>query len=93
MIALISTEDLDENNQILVKQLKNRYNDTVVNRKFILSVNRSKMKLEDFTTEDQDLLDANQNTKEESYGSGFDGKRFDEKFSVAKSDEFQKWNI
>ena len=93
MVALISTEDLDENNQILVKQLKNRYNDTVVNRKFILSVNRSKMKLEDVNNEEQDLLDANQNTEEESYGSGFDGKRFDEKFSAAKSNEFQKWNI
>jgi replicative DNA helicase len=93
MIALISTEDLDENNQILVKQLKNRYNDTAVNRKFILSVNRSKMKLEDVNNEEQNLIEANQNTKEESYGSGFDGKRFDEKFSAAKSNEFQQWNI
>ncbi len=93
MIALISTEDLDENNQILVKQLKNRYNDTAVNRKFILSVNRSKMKLEDVNNEEQDLIEANQNIKEESYGSGFDGKRFDEKFSAAKSNEFQQWNI
>jgi len=93
MIALISTEDLDENNQILVKQLKNRYNDTAVNRKFILSVNRSKMKLEDVNNEEQNIIEANQNTKEESYGSGFDGKRFDDKFSAAKSNEFQQWNI
>ena len=39
MFALISTEELAEMNQIMVKQLKNRYNDTAVNRKFILGIN------------------------------------------------------
>ena len=37
MFALISTEELEELDQIMVKQLKNRYNDTAVNKKFILN--------------------------------------------------------
>ncbi len=51
MFALISTEELAELNQIMVKQLKNRYNDTAVNRKFILSINRAKMKVSDLPTQ------------------------------------------
>ena len=53
MFAMISTDELDEMNQILIKQLKNRYNDTVLNRKFILGINRAKMKLTDAKKEDQ----------------------------------------
>lgn len=58
MFALISTEKLDEMNQIMVKQLKNRYNDTAINRKFIVGINRAKMKL--FDVEQTQLADANQ---------------------------------
>jgi len=58
MFALISTEKLDEMNQIMVKQLKNRYNDTAINRKFIVGINRAKMKL--FDVEQSQLADANQ---------------------------------
>ena len=47
MFALISTDELAEMNQIMVKQLKNRYNDTASNRKFLLNINRAKMKLQD----------------------------------------------
>lgn len=47
MFALISTEELEELNQLMVKQLKNRYNDPTVNRKFIIGVDRAKMKLYD----------------------------------------------
>ena len=91
MFALISTEDLDENDQVLVKQLKNRYNDTGVNRKFILGINRSKMKLSDVKSEEQGLVDSNQ-TDEEGYGKGFDGKKYDEKFQVSK-EMFSDWNV
>ena len=45
MFALIATEDLDELGVVMVKQLKNRYNDTAANRKFLIGINRSKMKL------------------------------------------------
>ena len=47
MFALISSEELEEKNQIMVKQLKNRYNDPTINRKFIVGVDRSKMRLYD----------------------------------------------
>jgi archaellum biogenesis ATPase FlaH len=45
MFALISTEELEQLNQLLVKQLKNRYNDPTVNKRFVIGVDRSKMKL------------------------------------------------
>jgi len=63
MFALISTEKLDEMNQIMVKQLKNRYNDTAINRKFIVGINRAKMKL--FDVEQPRLADANQEQETE----------------------------
>jgi len=47
MMALIGTEELDELGQIMVKQLKNRYNDAISNRKFVIGIDRSKMKLYD----------------------------------------------
>lgn len=50
MFALISTDELEENNNIMVKQLKNRYNERLGNKKFILGINRAKMKLFDVDT-------------------------------------------
>lgn len=47
MFALISTEELEGLNQLMVKQLKNRYNDPTTNRKFMIGVDRAKMKLYD----------------------------------------------
>ena len=47
MFALISTEESEQLNQILVKQLKNRYNDPTMNKRFAIGVDRSKMKLYD----------------------------------------------
>tara|TARA_R110001592_G_scaffold147889_7_gene372456 strand:+ start:329 stop:1525 length:1197 start_codon:yes stop_codon:yes gene_type:complete len=88
MFALISTEELDENNQVLVKQLKNRYNDTVANRKFLLQIDRSKMKLSD--VEQVQLTESNQT--ETTLGSGFDGNNFDSKFASSK-EKFTTWNI
>ena len=91
MIALISTEELEEKGQLLVKQLKNRYNDTFSNRKFILNVNRAKMKFSDPPQLEQaGLIQANQ-TEDLKLGSGFDGKHFDEKFQTTK--KFNDWNI
>ena len=91
MFALISTEELDENNQILVKQLKNRYNDTVANRKFLLTIDRSKMKLSDAKKNEQvGLVESNQ-TKP-TLGSGFDGNNFESKFASG-NEKFTSWNI
>ena len=61
MFALISTEDLEGLNQMLVKQLKNRYNDPTVNKRFIIGVDRGKMKLYDVSQKAQtDLVDTGQ---------------------------------
>ena len=47
MFALIGTEELDEQGQLMVKQLKNRYNDLGTNRKFVVGVEKAKMKFSD----------------------------------------------
>jgi replicative DNA helicase len=61
MFALIATEDLENMNQIMVKQLKNRYNDPTVNKRFVLGIDRAKMRLYDCEQSAQDnILDANQ---------------------------------
>lgn len=60
MFALISTEELEQTNQIMVKQLKNRYNDPTANKRFMIGVDRSKMKLYDLEQSAQKgLTDAN----------------------------------
>ena len=53
MFALISNDELTAKNQILVKQLKNRYNDPNHNKRFVIGVNRSKMKLYDVNENEQ----------------------------------------
>ncbi|BCU97579.1 MAG: DNA helicase [Caudoviricetes sp.] len=47
MVALISTDEMEELNQIMVKQLKNRYNDPTVNKRFVVGIDRAKMRLYD----------------------------------------------
>ncbi len=61
MFALISSEELEQLNQMLVKQLKNRYADPTSNKKFIIGVDRAKMKLYDVAqTAQEDLVDTGQ---------------------------------
>ena len=61
MFALISSEEMEELNQMLVKQLKNRYNDPTSYRKFIIGVDRSKMRLYDAEPKAQeDIADSGQ---------------------------------
>jgi len=65
MFALISTEDLEGLNQIMVKQLKNRYNDPTMNKRFVIGIDRAKMRLYDCEQSAQeDLVDSGQ---EEEY--------------------------
>ena len=63
MFALISTEDLEQENKIMVKQLKNRYNDPTANKRFALGIDRNKMRLYDCQEQD-DIIDSNQDTSE-----------------------------
>ena len=55
MFALISTEDLEKLGQLIVKQLKNRYNDPTTNKRFIIGVDRAKMRLFDVDSKAQNL--------------------------------------
>ena len=57
MFALISTEELDKEGQIMVKQLKNRYNDPTYHRRFVVGIDRSKMRLYDVEESEQTLTD------------------------------------
>ena len=58
MFALISTEELEEQNQIMVQQLKNRYYDPTLNKRFVIGIDRSKMRLYDVEDAQKDLLDS-----------------------------------
>ncbi|MAB55887.1 MAG: DNA primase [Synechococcus sp. CPC35] len=82
MVALISTEELEELDQIMVKQLKNRYNDPTYYRRFIIGVDRSRMK----------LYDTEQSATEELHDSGpaFDNSDSGKRISGEKTDG---WDI
>lgn len=82
MIALISTEELEDLDQIMVKQLKNRYNDPSYYRRFVVGVDRSRMK----------LYDCEQSAQDELHDSGpaFDNSDTGKRISEEKTDG---WNI
>jgi len=72
MFALISTEELESINQILVKQLKNRYNDPTIHRRFIVGIDRAKMRLYDCEQKAQeDIIDNGQETEYDEDKSKF----------------------
>jgi replicative DNA helicase len=85
MFALINTEELEQLNQIMVKQLKNRYNDPSSNKKFVIGVDRAKMRLYDVEDTAQKIVDSGQvqddkplNTfgnRERKFNSKFEGVR------------------
>ena len=57
MFALVSTEELEQQGQIMVKQLKNRYNDPTYKKRFVLGIDRAKMRLFDVDDNQQTLTD------------------------------------
>ena len=64
MFALISTDELEELGQIMVKQLKNRYNDLSINKRFVIGIDRAKMRLYDCEQSAQhDILDSGQDVE------------------------------
>jgi hypothetical protein len=83
MFALISTEELEQLGQIMVKQLKNRYNDPTVFKRFVVGIDRAKMKLYDVEQSAQkDIVDSGQKDEEYSYED-------DKKVSVEKFSQFK----
>lgn len=84
MFALISTDELEELNQMAVKQLKNRYNDPTINKRFVLGVDRAKMKLYDVEMKAQnDIVDKNQEDDTPLFDKSTIGSRY-EKFQKLK---------
>ena len=81
MFALISTEDLEATGQIMVKQLKNRYNDPTMNKRFIIGIDRAKMRLYDCDQSEQDnILDS--------------GQGIEDKFLETKTQsKFDTWHV
>ena len=83
MFALISNEEMEELGQILVKQLKNRYNDPTMNKRFVIGIDRSKMLLYDVQIKEQDdLVDSGQEPV-------FDKTSFGTKFKDNKYEDFK----
>ena len=81
MFALISTEELEGLGQIMVKQLKNRYNDPTANKRFVIGIDRSKMRLYDVEQNAQDgILDSGKdeeyNDEERKPKKSFEGFKF-----------------
>jgi len=82
MFALISTEELEEVNQIMVKQLKNRYNDPTINKRFVVGIDRAKMKLFDVEqSAQQDIIDSGQDIE---YNTEEETKKIKDKFATLK---------
>ena len=78
MFALISTDELEGLNQILVKQLKNRYNDPTISKRFVVGIDRAKMRLYDCEQSAQeDIVESGQEESEEKvFKKSFDGFKF-----------------
>ena len=85
MIALSSTEELEQMGQILVKQLKNRYNDISTLKRFVLGIDRSKMRLFDLDQSAQDeLVDTDMKDKKDT--SAFDKSKFGSSMMAERKD-------
>ena len=82
MFALISNDELSSHNQILVKQLKNRYNDPHMSQKFVLGIDRSKMRLYDVDQNDSPL------NKDEDNGSVFDNSTAGQRVNTERFADF-----
>jgi len=84
MFALISTEELEQQGRILVKQLKNRYNDPTSSRKFMVGIDRSKMKLYD-VADDASAININDEDPAEDFQQFAD--------TQSRLSKFAEWNV
>ena len=84
MFALISTEELEQQGRIMVKQLKNRYSDLVTSRKFMVGIDRSKMRLYDVADDASSI-----GISEEAPGEDF------QQFADTQNrlSKFAEWNV
>ena len=85
MFALISSEELEQLGQIMVKQLKNRYGDPTLNKKFVIGVDKSKMKLYDVEANAQKIVDSGQVEDTPSKFISNDSHNFKKRFGQIKT--------
>ena len=94
MFALISNEELEGLNQIVVKQLKNRYNDPTVNKRFVLGIDRSKMRLYDCEQKEQeDLVDSNQTPVFDNTDFGGNNKFLKKNLDMLKEKNYEDFKV
>lgn len=86
MFALVSNEELEGLNQIIVKQLKNRYNDPGFYKRFVVGIDRAKMKLYDVEASAQTLSDSGKNDDDEPM---FDKSNFGRRQKAESFDGFK----
>jgi hypothetical protein len=80
IFALINTEEFEQINQIMVKQIKNRYSDPTTNKRFMIGIDRAKMKLYDVENSAQsNISDSGQSSTPDS-----------ENFAWNPKDKFEK---
>ena len=76
MFALISTEELEDLGQLMIKQLKNRYNDPTLHRRFVVGIDRAKMRLFDAEASAQDgLMEDKPVFSKGSFGQSMDAEK------------------
>ena len=94
MFALISNEELEGLNQIVVKQLKNRYNDPTVNKRFVLGIDRSKMRLYDCQQKEQeDLVDSGQTPVFDNTDFGGNNKFLKKNLEMLKEPNYEDFKV
>ena len=86
MFALISSEELEQEGRIMVKQLKNRYNDPTSNRKFVVGIDRAKMKLFDVAESTSEIMSEKE---EDPDVNAFDAV----KQNQDRLSKFAEWNV
>ena len=85
MLALISSEELENLNQLMIKQLKNRYNDPSYYKRFVVGIDRSKMRLFDLEESAQkDIIDSGQDKDDDM--PAFDKSSFGKRMKTAGTD-------
>jgi hypothetical protein len=84
MFALISTEELESLNQIMIKQLKNRYNDPTSYKRFVVGIDRAKMKL--YNVEDSAQKNLTDSGQKDEY-------EYDEKLSKKQTRSFEGFKV
>ena len=91
MFALISSEELEAENRLKVKQLKNRYNDPTGSHKtFFVGIDRAKMKLFDIADSTSSVYDTNaEDTSSASHYDAYDAV----KQNQDRLSKFANWNV